>query len=523
MSSEKKYLKYKNKYLKLKKLIGGTTQDEINDIINHTYLVSAVNVVSIMKPSEDLSDLHLYYNRKREDEISSPLEHSYPTIHSAFGTLVYSHGSNIWDFNELAIINKMSTQTYRGKIYKMNPFDTMIISNRINVDNDTIVIISSRFMNSEYYNNFWKKWLDKINPNNLVYFDDKFKDEIKKDDSFDVQEILLRYNIEAIRNKLPTTTIEIMQTYINSITNTVSTSDGRSMTMMSPFIMKRELNILYPTILSRVLFKECLRDTINKIIKQKTPEGTYTYKNIYCDNNEQQTRFSDPMCLRKIFNGLVETSDVRDVRNPLDSVLENDNDHKGEDSIYGKHNGSLLDTPQGKVYKLDDSNTGKNVLILIDQYLALLKREFLKIGLQNQPIIIATQIVGLIFKKKREDIKSKITDENRKITNENKKIKEENKKIIEDNKKIIEDNKKIKDEIPLRKILSVNDSILDKFVPNDQIKSTLISLIEKYINYKNEDNKEQITEYEEALTKSITSIFNDINTQLYDSIKKGTL
>ena len=79
MSSEKKYLKYKNKYLKLKKLIGGTTQDEINDIINHTYLVSAVNVVSIMKPSEDLSDLHLYYGRKREDEISSPLEHSYPT------------------------------------------------------------------------------------------------------------------------------------------------------------------------------------------------------------------------------------------------------------------------------------------------------------------------------------------------------------------------------------------------------------------------------------------------------------
>jgi hypothetical protein len=488
MSSEKKYLKYKNKYLKLKKLIGGTTQAEIDDIINHTFLVSAVDVASSMKPSKDLSDLHLYFYGNREDEISSPLEHPYPTIHSAFGTLVYSHRSNIWDFNELAIINKMST--YHGKIYKMNPFDTMIISNRINVDNDTIVIMSSRFMESEDDNSIWKKWIKQINPNNIVYFDDNFKDDIKKkDNSFNVWNVLFRYNIETTRNNLPITKFKIMKTYINMMTNNMKIY-ARNDYMKNSFVVAPDL---YPTILSRVLFKKCLRDTINETIKRITPEGTYTYKNIYCNDNQQETRFSDPMCLRKISNGLVETSDVRDVRNPLDLVIEGDNIHKGENRIYGLHHGSLLDTKENNLYKLNDSNTVNKVLQLIDQYLILLKREFLKINLSDSSKTIATQIVGLILKKKKEDINTKIRKENDKIKNHN----EEGK--------------------PQKELLSY-----DEIKPGAESILILISLIEQYINYKNENNNEQITEYKEGLTELITIIFDDINKQLNGLIRQGT-
>ena len=502
MSNEKKYLKYKNKYLKLKKLIGGTSQEDINDIINHTFLVSAVDVASSMIPSEGLLDLHLHYKGKIEDEITSPLEHSYPTIHSAFGTLVYSHRNNIWDFNELAIINKMSI--YNGNIYKMNPYDTMIISNRINVDNDTIVIISSRFKESEDENSNWRKWLGRIDPSNIVYFDDSFKNNIKNGDgSLNVNKVLSSYNTETHQNNLSGTTFDIMKKYIDKMTEYMKITSRN--TYMKALFDEQNLIKLYPTILSRVLFNECLRDTINKTIKEITPEGSYTYKNIYCNNNQRETRFSDPKCLRKISNSSVDTSDVF-IANSTDIELKKDSPHEGEDSIYGIHHNSLLDK-HNTLYNLNDLNTVQNVLNLIDQYSTLLKRKFLKINLPNSSNIIAVQIVGLILKKKREAINSTIRQENEKIKKYNNNIKKE----------ILPIGTLPKNLLPIDKIV-INDEII-----SDEIISLVTSLIKGYIDHKNDGaNVDQINDYTEALTYYVKMLFDSINKQLEDLIENNS-
>ena len=130
MSFEKKYLKYKKKYINLKVQLGGDVDvhpkypydEEKNYIINASnpirvlydfggYVYQADKIIS---PSTDGSDDNLYYNGEKEENLENMLSHPYPTIHHSVGTLVHGHRAGIWDFNTMAIIYIVLTTIFHG-------------------------------------------------------------------------------------------------------------------------------------------------------------------------------------------------------------------------------------------------------------------------------------------------------------------------------------------------------------------------------------------------------------------------
>lgn len=115
MDYKKKYLKYKTKYLQLNKLIGGK-EFNIDSLDNDSYLKYLENIQLVS--SQDTWNINFYGDKlifsyspeNIEESIKkinlSPLLHSYPTVHTSWGTLVNPHSEGSWDFSDIVIITK---------------------------------------------------------------------------------------------------------------------------------------------------------------------------------------------------------------------------------------------------------------------------------------------------------------------------------------------------------------------------------------------------------------------------------
>jgi len=462
MSFKEKYLKYKQKYIDLKNQIGGQLADGVEgDLIDHTFLVHSINTRAPFghRPKEDISDndVNLYYNGEKPSTDFNPIVHDYPTLHTSMGTLVYPHGQNVWDFFDLAIINKMSNPKLKGKFYKINPFDTMILTDRVTIDKTSIIIISKKTI-EDYV--LWKNWVQKLKNLKIkvIEFDDSFNtdyfiggynngkkqieinkfwwgDRLVGDKLKNLQTEYMEMarikkifpnNIEKIKGIIETfikyyndkfltveenaqsigtdITFEKFINYYNDIFLTVE--ENRNAQSIGTAIYLginqnyHDFKFLQPSILASLMLKQSLRNTINETIKSNIPEGSFTYKNIYCTNDEAYTLFHSPNCLRKI-RSTTDTNlpdfrregEADDIISPPDKKSI---DIQGEASVYGLHSASNMDKGTN-IFKLKPTNTINDninkIIQIIIQYESLLDRTSFKVTLPP----IGNQIVDLLI------------------------------------------------------------------------------------------------------------------------------
>jgi hypothetical protein len=130
LNFNKKYLKYKNKYFKLKQSIrdaiyhdGKNTKLDENDMLNNIYLVHAFSC------NTKLSELFDFDIKQKTIKYKSFTKYE-KYIHTSWGTLISPHLNEQWDQLDFALIVPLKNQV--GKIYFINPNET-IVSNSLTV------------------------------------------------------------------------------------------------------------------------------------------------------------------------------------------------------------------------------------------------------------------------------------------------------------------------------------------------------------------------------------------------------
>ena len=144
---EKKYLKYKKKYLNLKNKIGGMNSTNNEEIPN---LIEKIKENVLLVHAFDFKNLeHFIIERdyfltgdNNYDFYSSVMKKRYARdtmIHCTWGDLVYPHFNGTWESRRCAIISPLKYQI--GNVYKLFPNDTMLIGSMKLYKNDFVVIL----------------------------------------------------------------------------------------------------------------------------------------------------------------------------------------------------------------------------------------------------------------------------------------------------------------------------------------------------------------------------------------------
>jgi hypothetical protein len=354
MDYHKKYIKYKEKYLQLKnRLQGGndTSVDAttIEEYLNHLYLVSSQDEWNFFNQDNELIFAH-----SRPSDIDSqdiidlfPLLHPYPTVHTVWGTLVYPHSTGSWEFSKCAVIVKASD--YKDRIYKLNPYDTMLLIDKFIINkNVDVVIAQSKF-------NTLKTEIKKIlteKANSLTIYDDSPKDNYTylltnntNHDDF-VDEYKKNYNSYFDKPFTEDAQMNIILQNIKSYgIQSISSGDSNNSLVAGMFLSEDYgTKNVDPYIFAKTYFKTCLRDAIDKKIEsmqQTKPETDHINIQIYCNPVDKQNRKHDPLCYRKIHIG--ETDILKRYDDTKDYTFKgNTISVKDESSILGPHSASLL-------------------------------------------------------------------------------------------------------------------------------------------------------------------------------------
>jgi len=351
MDYHKKYIKYKEKYIQLKnKMHGGidTIVDisTIKEFLNHLYLVSAQDEWIFFKQDDEL----IYIHGKPSDIDSQdiidifPLLHPYPTVHTVWGTLVYPHSAGSWEFSRCSVIVKASE--YKDRIYKLNPYDTMLLIDKFIINkNVDVVIAQSKFvtLNPEIQKILEEKAYS------LTIYDDSPKDKY-------INLIITRENLTDFVTEYKTN----YRTYFGSdftsdweIENALDSVKEMAPNIVSGDYNNRSLHYVFRQhnttnvdwyIFAKTYFKTCLRDAIDKKIEsmqQTKPETEHINIQIYCNPVDKISRWHAPYCYRKIHQGdtdiLYPYNDIKDFRFKGNNIPGNN-----ESSILGPHSTTLL-------------------------------------------------------------------------------------------------------------------------------------------------------------------------------------
>jgi len=392
MSFEKKYLKYKQKYINLKVQLGGDVHPQYPKDEDKNYLVTAINPVKYkywdgfgevnwVSPSTEKYDSNIYFKGEKQDNIENMLIHDYPTMHHSVGTLVHSHSDNIsvwniWEFQNMAIINKLSNINYKNRKYKLNPYDFMIVDNKNIVDCDTIIIMGKTIKENNKNFKIWKDWFER-NERKIEYFDNTLNDFIEISDTKDavINEDLAKKKYDKIIDSLGLPKAEYESKFsdyiaktkkiLNMVKATITTNGysffDNNVVSLVPILFQEVfvqlvgfdltlLQNLNTKILAPFIFKETLRNKIDEVLYSKlTGPGDYYNKTIYCTQTDFNNNFPNPQCLRIIEQGTTEFCQTSQVLNSKCKDYQLDSDGEdGEKSIYGAHKGSLLDMQNDK-------------------------------------------------------------------------------------------------------------------------------------------------------------------------------
>ena len=289
-----KYLKYKNKYLSLKK--GGAAKAQcIKDssaqeckcpmciksiseepnikehLKNHVVLVSAQDGWYIY-----IDDDGRFYMTGSPEPITKPYEPfntDYPLINAAWGTLVLPHRST-WEQCKLCLIFPYSDIADTTTIFQINAEDTRILSNRIYITENTRLVLGKTIVDHmDDYNNM--RTLIEYMTDRVTVFDDYIKEYEPPEKLYESYKMLCdKYGIiidldHIIKKKLMDMyekrkllckifrDTKIDEKYFIRLKNTVDNSKS-----------------IDSICIIETIQNETLRNTVDKVIKEN-------YKNIY--------------------------------------------------------------------------------------------------------------------------------------------------------------------------------------------------------------------------------------------------
>jgi hypothetical protein len=424
MDYHKKYIKYKEKYIELKnKMHGGIDKSvdttTIEDFLKHLYLVSSQDEWNLSIDKDQL----IFADKKRNDTESilidiNPFLHPYPTLHTTWGTLVYPHSSGSWEFSKIAVIVKASQ--YKDKIYKLNPYDTMLLMDNFVIDKNVDVVIAQsklQILTHEIREILKKK------ANSITTYDDSPKDEytdLLTPPNLSLAKFVDEYkkNYNTYFGKQVDIDIDIY-TEIGTILRLISDKDfgfgikslssgDSNNSVVAGLFLSTDYGTtnVDPYIFAKTYFKTCLRDAIDKKIEtmqQTKPETNHINVQIYCNSVDKKKRLHNPVCYREIKSGQPNTNLLTDYSGNVDYKFlgnvdpSNNTPMIGESSILGPHSSSLLDNRKNVVTDfvtltiteiidkqiLNISDASQKIMKLNEQYNNLITRGILPVSFKS--------------------------------------------------------------------------------------------------------------------------------------------
>jgi len=447
MDFKQKYLKYKNKYLQLKNQIYGgidksiTTDADVIDFLNHLNLVSSQDDWNFYK-NED----NLFFAYREPGDIDShdiidifPLLHPYPTVHTVWGTLVYPHSAGSWEFSKCAVIVKASD--YKDRIYKLNPYDTMLLIDKFIINKNVDVVISqSRFIELSTKNQELLKLLEE-KANSVTIYDDSPQDDFK-DLTTPTNLVKFKtnyktnynsyFNINSTDTQIDEQIDNVLNLLLNVYSPNIASGDYTNGLIAGLFLNEDNgTKFIDPYIFAKTYFKTCLRDAIDTKINemQKTkPETEHINVQIYCKQIDKETRIHNPVCYRKIHSG--ETDILKSYDNTKDYEFKGNNiPQDDESSILGRHGASLLnnDKKSNPILKfinycidniksktpVDEAEIKRQLDLIKPQYTKLKERKVLPLPFKDsslQPYLLTMLQINFNNMKKAIDKQQNLLD-----------------------------------------------------------------------------------------------------------------
>ena len=427
-----------------------TSSEEINNFLDHLYLISSQDEWHLSMDGDDLNFSHMiiYEDDNSGDIINiNPFLHKYPTVHTTWGTLVYPHSHGSWEFSKIAVIVKASQ--YKDKIYKLNPYDTMLLIDKFVIDKNVNVVIAQSKKDkweTDMIGGKNKYQLLTEKANSVKVFNDEPKviyENLLSDPSGTlIDDFITEYktNYKIIFSKELKNDRELKDKFTNGIIGlNVLMEDKKYMTINSSFTEAFFGDLVFdPYVFAKTYFVECLREAIDiKIVEiqqslQQTNQGRTNHINvqIYCNSVDKNNRLHNPVCYREIKSGqtdlLTEYNDNEDYKFLGNIDPSNNTPMIGESSILGTHSSSLLNNSNNAVIRfvtstiteiinnkiLNISYATQNIIRLKLQYDNLITRTILPVSFRTSTFkFILHHLAQKIFNEKVNKSRQPISKE----------------------------------------------------------------------------------------------------------------